>query len=62
MPALRSSFLKAVDESGLADHSEFLLANARECVHFFYNKPKMHRDALERLDFSNVYCALPMLL
>lgn len=39
-PALRSSFLKAVDESGLGDHSELLLANARECVHFYYNKPK----------------------
>ena len=39
-PALRSSFLKAVDESGLANHSELLLDNARECVHFFYNKPK----------------------
>ncbi|HEX5244853.1 MAG TPA: DUF1963 domain-containing protein [Tepidisphaeraceae bacterium] len=39
-PSLRSSFLKAVGESGLGDHSELLLAHARECVHFFYNKPK----------------------
>lgn len=39
-PALRSSFLKAVEESGLANHSELLLAHARECVHFFYNQPK----------------------
>jgi len=39
-PALRASFLKAVDEAGLGDHSELLLAHARECVHFFYNKSK----------------------
>lgn len=39
-PSLRSSFLKAVAEAGLAERSEFLVAHARECVHFFYNNPK----------------------
>src|SRR5581483_9895504 len=39
-PALRSRFLEAVDESGLTNHSELLLAHARECVHFIYNQPK----------------------
>jgi hypothetical protein len=38
--SLRSHFLKAIEAAGLAEHSEALLAEARECVHFFYNKPK----------------------
>jgi hypothetical protein len=38
--SLRSRFLQAVDDAGLAEHSEALLGEARECVHFFYDEPK----------------------
>jgi uncharacterized protein DUF1963 len=38
--SLRSKFVSALEEAGLAEQRDALLAEARECVHMFYEEPR----------------------